>query len=254
MKKWTKAAIVATPLVFATSVYAYASERSAGQATIQIREVQPSPVEGQTVSEWYQIPNPFIVSRNQEQPQAESQSAAGTGDSAPQPSGQTPLTIDQIEKLNMKAGTDRGELKLEYHLEGNGTPRLNGEVGGVKVHMSGDKAKEMLNQLLTRWEMYGTLERILTDPAATVDAKAILSLEDFEIEIKEGKAIKLDDAKVQIRQAGGNRIDEKQAEKREETQVQEKGENEGKRKGQEKHDKKLEKHGKDHARDEGEDS
>lgn len=256
MKKWTKAAAVAVPLVFATSVYALANESSAYQATIQIKEVQPSQSVTEaalTPADSLQIPNPFVVNREriQQQVAAQTSSTTQTSSAASSASADTlaeaGLTIDQIRKVKIQAKTDRGGLKLEYRLEGNEMPRLDGEIGDVKVRLSGEKAKELMNQLLDRWELYGILQQILANPAAKVQSKAILALEEFEIETLDGKQIEMDE----------NRL-KSELEKQKEN-LQDRGKQLGKgkienkdKKEKEKEDKK-EDHQKDGKEDQGED-
>lgn len=259
MKKWIKATLIVTPLLLGTSVYAFATDRTANQAAIDIQEIQPAAnvtASSQTTSQPSDIPNPFVVDQAQiqqelaNQPQTQ-QSAAQQG---------APLTIEQISKLNLQAKTDHGNLKIEYHVEGNGTPRLNGEIGSLKVHLSGDKAKEMLNQLLTRWNLFSTLQQVLNNPNMTVNSKVVAALNELELETKQGKKLELDGDKLKGEldhlikaplqfQTGSSapKIVEPTKEEPKAKQWKEKQEDNGKHKGHEK----FEGKNKQHEEDEG---
>lgn len=251
MKKWMKASLVVVPLVLGTSVYAYADQQSTNQATIQIQEAQPVQnvtASAQPVSPLSEIPNPFVVNKAQIQQQLanqqQGQSTTGTQTS-------TTLTIDQIKHLNIQVKTDRGDLKIEYHLEGNGTPRLNGEVGDIKLHLSGDKAKEYMNQLLTNWDLLSTLQLVLNNPNTNVNLKPILPLNKFELQTTDGRTLNFDDHKLKVELEKLKEHQEKpDAEKDEKPEVQAKAvapgltkhEDNGKHNGQEKVEKEK-KHG-----------
>ncbi|MFC4769282.1 hypothetical protein [Effusibacillus consociatus] len=253
MKKWTKLALLTTPLVFVTSVYAFANERSESQASVQIQEVKPAEtvVSEPNAATSSEIPNPFVVNKDQIQQQL----------SVTEEPTSSALTIESIKKLHIKAKTDRGELKLEYHLEGNGTPRLNGEIGTVKVHISGDKAKELMNQLLNRWDLFGVLQQTLANPNGKLNDPAIFALEEFEIEMVDGKEIELDENKLEFEAKAVQPVKTEvkiqvEKEDQEEKEKKEKHEDNGKHKGQEKQenkDKKNEKHDDDDKKDKGED-
>ncbi|GAX89964.1 hypothetical protein [Effusibacillus lacus] len=189
MHKWIKIALIGTPLVFATSLYAFANEKPISRASITIEKVQPEAVvtTEQTTSNLEEIPNPFLVSNEQSQSRQ-----SDTVQAVAQTTANQTLSMDTIRKLHMKAKTDQGELKLEYHVEGNGTPRLNGEIGSVKVHLSGDKARDLMNNLLNRWDLLGTLQQIMANPGTKVNNKAVFALVEFEMETVDGREIEFE--------------------------------------------------------------
>ncbi|WP_018133457.1 hypothetical protein [Effusibacillus pohliae] len=247
MKKWAKITLLAAPLVLGSSFYAFADEKSTGQAAITIEQVKPAePATANTstttattgstsASSQAEFPNPFLVQQEPQQTQTNGEQSAttttGQRSAAAQSAANQPLSIDQIRKLQINAKSDRGDLKLEYQLEGNGTPRLNGEIGDVKVHLSGDKAKEMTNQFLTRWQLLDNLQQVLADPNGTLHAQAILALQEFELETVGGKRIELDQEKLKAIVEG------KQETKGKEKEAKEKREDKGKHKGHQKNDK-----------------
>lgn len=260
MKKWVKTTLIVAPLVMGTSIYAFASDRSAAQASVQISEVQPADTvsaSNVSVPEVPSIANPFIVNKDQIM-----QEVAALQNGTQSQSSQ-PVSIEQIRKLHIKAKTDRGDLQLDYTVEGNGTARLNGEIGELKVSLTGDKAKEALNALLTRWELFDSLQKVLADPNVKLDGKILLALQEFELETADGKKITLDDQKLkanaeqakkqsapipkQLSQPvsppangianGQHKDDDSQKDEDKDNKHKEKHEDNGKHKGQEKHDK-----------------
>ncbi len=99
MNRWAKAVLIVAPLALGTSVYAFANDRSTIQSTIEIQEAQPvNQLNAGTppASGLPDIPNPFVVHKDQIQQQTQTRSS---------------LSTEQRLKLNMKVGKPKEQEK-----------------------------------------------------------------------------------------------------------------------------------------------
>ncbi|PWK09052.1 hypothetical protein [Tumebacillus permanentifrigoris] len=122
--------------------------------------------------------NPFVV-----------QTAPAASTAATPPAGvASNFQINQVKDMAFETNTTQGKLKVEF-TQSDGKFKLEGELEGRKIEVQGEQAMQIMNQLLTGYQLQDALTATLQGKQVQLDPKVLSVIQTLDIEMKDGRKI-----------------------------------------------------------------
>ncbi|MBL0387394.1 hypothetical protein JJB07_12095 [Tumebacillus sp. ITR2] len=129
--------------------------------------------------------NPFVV----QQPTASAAPVtATTASSAGDAVVASTFQLNAVRNLHFETNTTQGSLKVEFKQEG-GTYKLEGDLGGRKVELQGDQAVQIMNKLMSGFQLQDALTATLQGKQVQLNSQVLNSIQTLDIEMNDGRKI-----------------------------------------------------------------
>lgn len=125
--------------------------------------------------------NPFTV-------QSPPASTGTAQDPAATPALASNFQVSLVKGMELETNTTEGKLKAEFKQE-KGSYRLTGELAGRKLDVRGDQAVQIMNQLLSGFQLSDALTSVLQGRSVHLDPSVLGAMEHLKVELQDGRKI-----------------------------------------------------------------
>lgn len=97
--------------------------------------------------------------------------------------------LSLVKDLQIQTNTTQGAMKVQFEDDDKGEIQLTGELGGRKIELKGEQAKQILNQLMQNMNLQAALTDSLQGKQVHLDPSVLQAIQGLHIDMKDGRKI-----------------------------------------------------------------